>query len=63
MTETPLAEAQGVTRRFNRQPDFAERLAIRLGAAAEPPVVHALDGVVGLACVCRPKHSLDGLGG
>ena len=45
MTETPLAEAQGVTRRFNRQPDFAERLAIRLGAAAEPPVVHALDGV------------------
>ena len=45
MTDAPLAEAQDISRRFNRQPDFAERLAIRIGAAAEPPVVHALDGV------------------
>ena len=40
-----LARAEGVSRRFHRSPDFAERLAIRIGAAAEPPVVHALDDV------------------
>jgi oligopeptide/dipeptide ABC transporter ATP-binding protein len=45
MSDTMLAEARSVSRRFHRRPDFAERLAIRLGAAAEPPVVRALDGV------------------
>ncbi|POF33814.1 ABC transporter ATP-binding protein [Roseibium marinum] len=40
-----LAAAEGVSKRFRHKPDFAERLAIRLGAATEPATVHALDGV------------------
>ena len=40
-----IAAALDVTKRFRAAPDFAERLAIWLGAAAPPPVVHALDGV------------------
>ncbi len=40
-----LAAAEAVSKRFHRAPDFAERLAIRLGAAAAPPTVHALDAV------------------
>lgn len=45
MNDTILAEARAVSRRFSRTPDFAERLAIRARAAAQPPVVQALDGV------------------
>ena len=44
MSET-IARAAAVTKRFQRSPDFAERLAIRMGAASPPPAVHALDGV------------------
>ncbi len=40
-----LAAAENVSKKFRQNPDFAERLAIRLGAAPEPPTVHALDGV------------------
>ncbi|MEM9578407.1 MAG: oligopeptide/dipeptide ABC transporter ATP-binding protein [Pseudomonadota bacterium] len=40
-----LIEARDVSRRFQKTPDFAERLAIRLGAAKPPAVVHALDHV------------------
>jgi oligopeptide/dipeptide ABC transporter ATP-binding protein len=40
-----FAEVRNVSKRFSSRPDFAERIAIRLGAAAQPPVVHALDGV------------------
>jgi oligopeptide/dipeptide ABC transporter ATP-binding protein len=40
-----FAAAENVSRQFRRKPDLAERLAVRLGAASEPPVVHALDGV------------------
>jgi len=44
-TEVPLVRVDGVSKRFRRGTDFAERLAVRLGAAAPPPVVHALDEV------------------
>ncbi len=44
MTEI-LARAEGVSKRFRKSTDLAERLAIRLGVAAPPAAVHALDGV------------------
>lgn len=44
MTEI-LAEARGVSKRFFRAPDMAERMAIRMGAAEAPKTVHALDDV------------------
>jgi oligopeptide/dipeptide ABC transporter ATP-binding protein len=40
-----FAEVRNVSKRFSAKPDFAEKLAIKLGAASTPPVVHALDGV------------------
>jgi peptide/nickel transport system ATP-binding protein len=42
---TPLLEVRAVSKRFSRAPDFAARLARRLGARAEPSTVHALDAV------------------
>ena len=44
-TQTPLAAARGVSKRFQRKQDFIERLVGRLTGAPPPPTVHALDGV------------------
>jgi len=44
MSDQPHIALDGVSKIFARKPDFAERLAIRLGAPA-PPVVHAVDNV------------------
>ena len=44
MTEI-FAEARNVSKRFTHEPDFAEKLAAKLGATAPRLVVHALDGV------------------
>lgn len=41
----PFAEAVNVSKRFSTEPDFAERIAARLGAANPRRTVHALDGV------------------
>jgi peptide/nickel transport system ATP-binding protein len=41
----PVLELRGVSKRFFNPPDFAQRLAIKLGIAAPPPVVHAVSQV------------------
>ncbi|MDO5371270.1 ABC transporter ATP-binding protein [Paracoccus sp. (in: a-proteobacteria)] len=40
-----MIRVEGVTKLFRREPDLAERLAIRAGLAKPPATVHALDGV------------------
>jgi peptide/nickel transport system ATP-binding protein len=49
LTETPatapLLDLRQVSRTFGSRPDLAARIAIALGAAKPPPVVHALDEV------------------
>jgi oligopeptide/dipeptide ABC transporter ATP-binding protein len=40
-----IAEARNISKRFTHKPDFAEKMAAKLGAASTPTVVHALDGV------------------
>ncbi|WP_374832607.1 ABC transporter ATP-binding protein [Paenochrobactrum pullorum] len=40
-----FAEAKNVSKRFFTEPDFAEKIAAKLGVQSEPRVVHALDGV------------------
>ncbi|MBL0142193.1 MAG: ATP-binding cassette domain-containing protein [Betaproteobacteria bacterium] len=42
---SPLLELRGVSKRFSTRPDFASRIASRLGAPAREQEVHALDGV------------------
>uniref|UniRef100_UPI003F6EC9BD ATP-binding cassette domain-containing protein n=1 Tax=Roseinatronobacter sp. TaxID=1945755 RepID=UPI003F6EC9BD len=44
MTEV-FAEARDVSKRFSNEPDLAERIAMKLGAADNRRTVHALDGV------------------
>ena len=41
----PVIELRGISKRFARTPDFAARLARRLGAPVREEVVHAVDGV------------------
>lgn len=41
----PLLELHRISRRFGVKPDLAARIAIALGAAKPPPVVHAIDMV------------------
>ena len=41
----PIISIDNVTRRFERRPDFAAKLAMRLGATFNRRVVHAVDGV------------------
>ncbi len=41
----PLLDLRQVSRTFGSRPDLAARIAIALGAAKPPPVVHALDEV------------------
>ncbi|AGT08846.1 ABC transporter ATP-binding protein [Paracoccus aminophilus] len=43
--QVPVAEARGVSKRFQRKTDMIERFVGRLTGAAEPPTVHALDNV------------------
>ncbi|MFD1881399.1 ABC transporter ATP-binding protein [Paracoccus pacificus] len=45
MSDTAFVRVDNVSRRFQRQTDAVDRLAIRLGLAAAPPSVHALDQV------------------
>ncbi|MGO1164291.1 ABC transporter ATP-binding protein [Brucella sp. C7-11G] len=40
-----FAEARNVSKRFTNEPDFAEKIAQKLGAKSSRRVVHALDGV------------------
>nr|WP_319389988.1 ABC transporter ATP-binding protein [uncultured Cohaesibacter sp.] len=42
---TPLIRLDNVVKQFQHKPDFAEKLAIRLGLADQPSIVHAIDGV------------------
>ena len=42
---TALIEARGLTKRFVKRPDFAGRIAGRLGADIREETVHAVDGV------------------
>ena len=42
---TPIIEARGLSKRFVKQADLAERLLERLGAGHAPSVVHAVDNV------------------
>jgi peptide/nickel transport system ATP-binding protein len=42
---TPIIEARGLSKRFVKQADLAERLLERLGAAHAPSVVQAVDNV------------------
>lgn len=42
---TEMIRVEGVSKLFRREPDLAERLAIRAGLAKPPATVHALDGV------------------
>ncbi|WP_445679913.1 ABC transporter ATP-binding protein [Radicibacter daui] len=41
----PLVSAEGVSLRFTRPLDLAEKLARRIGVKVDNPVVHAVDGV------------------
>ena len=41
----PLVEVKGITKRFARKPDMAERIVGWLGASVDARVVHAVDGV------------------
>ena len=45
MTDGPLLELRGISKRFSRAPDLAARIARRLGGRVEHSTVHALDGV------------------
>ena len=45
MTDGPLLELRGISKRFSRPPDLAARIARRLGGRVEHSTVHALDGV------------------
>ena len=45
MTEAPLLELRGVSKRFVKSLDAAGRIARRLGANVREEVVHAVDGV------------------
>ena len=42
---TPILEVRGITKRFTRKPDVAERIAGLLGARIDTRTVHAVDGI------------------
>lgn len=42
---TPMLEARGLTKRFEKRLDLAGKLAARLGAHIKPEIVRAVDGV------------------
>jgi peptide/nickel transport system ATP-binding protein len=43
--DAPIVEARGLSKKFVRTPDFAGRLAAKLGASVRDEVVHAVDSV------------------
>jgi peptide/nickel transport system ATP-binding protein len=45
LSDPPVIELRGVSKRFSRAQDTAARVATRLGLARPPAVVHAVDGV------------------
>jgi peptide/nickel transport system ATP-binding protein len=45
MSTAPIIEAKGISKRFVRTPDFAGRLAGKLGATVREETVHAVDRV------------------
>ena len=45
MSEQPIIELRGITKRFEKKLDFAGKLAKRLGAPVREEIVHAVDGV------------------
>jgi len=45
MNRPPVIETRNLSRRFERRPDFAERLGSLLGAKFDARTVHAVDGV------------------
>jgi peptide/nickel transport system ATP-binding protein len=45
MSEAPLLELRGVSKRFVKTLDAAAKIARRLGANVREEVVHAVDGV------------------
>jgi oligopeptide/dipeptide ABC transporter ATP-binding protein len=45
MTNPPIIEARGLSKRFVKSLDLAGRIAARLGGAGRDEVVHAVDGV------------------
>lgn len=45
MTDQPIIELRGITRRFEKKLDIAGRIAKRLGAPVRDEIVHAVDGV------------------
>lgn len=45
MSEQPIIELRGITKRFEKKLDFAGKIAKRLGAPIREEIVHAVDGV------------------
>ena len=45
MSEHPIIELRGITKRFEKKLDFAGKIAKRLGAPIREEIVHAVDGV------------------
>lgn len=45
MSEQPIIELRGITKRFEKKLDFAGKIAKRLGAPVREEIVHAVDGV------------------
>ena len=45
MNAAPIIELRGITKRFEKKPDFAGRIAQRLGAPIREEIAHAADGV------------------
>ncbi|TJZ85543.1 ABC transporter ATP-binding protein [Paracoccus hibiscisoli] len=45
MTETPILQIEGLSKRFSKDLDIAERTARRLGAKIAPVTVHAVDTI------------------
>jgi peptide/nickel transport system ATP-binding protein len=45
MSEQPIIELRGITKRFEKKLDFAGKIARRLGAPVREEIVHAVDGV------------------
>ena len=45
MSEQPIIELRGISKRFEKKLDFAGKIAKRLGAPVREEVVHAVDGV------------------
>nr|WP_245999144.1 ATP-binding cassette domain-containing protein [Paracoccus methylarcula] len=45
MTQTPIIELDGLSKRFTKELDMAEKTARLLGSSVAPQTVHAVDNV------------------